>query len=324
MAAAAGLASARRSGAAPRPPGPRFLAFSSNRPGGAGAFDLYLYDRHEERLLPLPGVNCPVDDAHPVLSGDGGLVAFTSARHPSKLRPGGIFLYDRRTEKLVDLPGINSELCGGFTAMSRDARFFGFTRFDRTEATPRGTLFPTSIQLYDRRSKSFATPDVLNPAGGATSSMCLSGDGRWLAGVRGTLTAENHLLGALVLYDRKKRTFADPPPVSGPERTPDRNMPGLSGDGRLLAFTTRPTPAARWDIAVYDRKHGEYLQTPGLNSPEAEEFPSLSRDGRYLAFETRRGDNIDVGLYDLRDRRLLPVPGLNSELKDRHPALSQE
>src|SRR5262245_32438643 len=37
----------------------RFLAFTSNAPGGAGLTDIYLYDRKEEKVIALPEMNSP-------------------------------------------------------------------------------------------------------------------------------------------------------------------------------------------------------------------------------------------------------------------------
>jgi Tol biopolymer transport system component len=43
----------------------RYLAFVSERVGGAGERDVYLYDRERQKLLPTPGLNSREDDYDP-------------------------------------------------------------------------------------------------------------------------------------------------------------------------------------------------------------------------------------------------------------------
>src|SRR5436305_13584076 len=78
----------------------RFLAFASNRKGGAGLTDLYLYDRQEGKLLPLPGVNTKSSELEASLSADGSLLAFASER-PDGLGGRDIYLFDRTAGKYV-------------------------------------------------------------------------------------------------------------------------------------------------------------------------------------------------------------------------------
>jgi Tol biopolymer transport system component len=86
----------------------RLVAFVSNRPGGQGGRDIYLYDRSPKKFLPLPGLNSEADEQSPSLSADGRYLAFVSERI------GGagerdIYLYDRETHKLLPTPGLNSK-----------------------------------------------------------------------------------------------------------------------------------------------------------------------------------------------------------------------
>ena len=56
------------------------MAFSSDRPGGAGGRDIYLYDRVDRKFLPLPGLNSIAPEQSPSLSADGRYLAFVSER----------------------------------------------------------------------------------------------------------------------------------------------------------------------------------------------------------------------------------------------------
>jgi Tol biopolymer transport system component len=85
----------------------RLVAFVSDRPGGRGGRDVYLYDREGKKLLPLPGLNSVAHEQSPSLSADGRYLAFVSER------VGGagerdVYLYDRQARKLLPTPGLNS------------------------------------------------------------------------------------------------------------------------------------------------------------------------------------------------------------------------
>lgn len=86
----------------------RFLAFVSDRPGGAGGKDVYLFDCVARRLVDLPGLNSVAHEQTPALSPDGRFVAFVSER-TAGAGERDIFLYDRQTSRLVPTPGLNSK-----------------------------------------------------------------------------------------------------------------------------------------------------------------------------------------------------------------------
>jgi Tol biopolymer transport system component len=58
----------------------RWLAFASDRSGGAGGYDVYLYDVTTNTLVPLPGLNGAGNDRHPSVSADGDVIVFQSDR----------------------------------------------------------------------------------------------------------------------------------------------------------------------------------------------------------------------------------------------------
>jgi Tol biopolymer transport system component len=62
-------------------PDGRFLAFASTRTGGAGGFDLYLYDLQMKMFIPLvAGVNTAMNERHPTLSSSAAVISFESDR----------------------------------------------------------------------------------------------------------------------------------------------------------------------------------------------------------------------------------------------------
>jgi len=62
-------------------PDGRYLAFASTRTGGAGGFDLYLYDLQTKSFVPLtPALNTAADERHPTLSTDSNVMTFESDR----------------------------------------------------------------------------------------------------------------------------------------------------------------------------------------------------------------------------------------------------
>jgi len=65
-------------------PDGRYLAFSSNRGGGAGGWDIYLYDLTSRTFVSVPGLNSASDDRAPALWRNGSLIVFSSNR------PGGL------------------------------------------------------------------------------------------------------------------------------------------------------------------------------------------------------------------------------------------
>jgi len=56
----------------------RWLAFASNRSGGAGGWDVYLYDVANARFVRLPRANTAADERHPSVSADGSRLAFAA------------------------------------------------------------------------------------------------------------------------------------------------------------------------------------------------------------------------------------------------------
>jgi Tol biopolymer transport system component len=128
------------------------IAFASNRLGGRGAFDIYLYSVPGDSLIPLPGLNSSAQDLGPSISGDGRYIAFQSGRG------GGaglidVYVYDRATQSLVPLPGANTALGEVEPAISPDGRYLAFA----TEFTG-----GRDVRVYDIRARRLLRLEGLN------------------------------------------------------------------------------------------------------------------------------------------------------------------
>jgi Tol biopolymer transport system component len=136
----------------------RFLAFASNRKGGAGLTDLYLYDRKESKLVALPEVNTKLTELEPSLSADGNLIAFAAER-PEGQGGRDIYLFDRAAGKYVPLPGLNTPAHEHSPALSPDGRFLAFVS-ERVDGEGERDIY-----LYDRAThKLLPTPGLNSKA----------------------------------------------------------------------------------------------------------------------------------------------------------------
>jgi dipeptidyl aminopeptidase/acylaminoacyl peptidase len=134
----------------------RFLAFTSNRKGGAGLTDTYLYDRQESKLITLPEMNSKHMDSQPAVSADGNLIAFTSDRRGTSGSGRHIYLFDRSARKLVPLPGLNSVGQEHSPSLSPDGRFLTFV------SERLGGEGQRDIYLYDRQTQKLLPTPGLN------------------------------------------------------------------------------------------------------------------------------------------------------------------
>src|SRR5262245_34256368 len=131
------------------------LAFVSNRTGGMGLTDIYLYDRQKNQVESIPGLNSKHIDAQPSVSTDGNLIAFVSDR------PGGsggrdIYLFDRAAGKLLPLPGLNSAAHEHSPSLSADGRYIAFV------SERLGGEGERDVYLYDRQAQKLLPTPGLN------------------------------------------------------------------------------------------------------------------------------------------------------------------
>ena len=69
----------------------RWLAFATNRTGGACGWDVVLYDLQASAFVPLPRCNTAGDERHPAVSADGSMLFLQSRQGPAQ--PWAIWRY---------------------------------------------------------------------------------------------------------------------------------------------------------------------------------------------------------------------------------------
>jgi Tol biopolymer transport system component len=132
----------------------RWLAYVSNRKDGVGLQDIWLFDRKESKVVPIPEINSESTDLTPSLSEDGNLTAFTSEK---KGGMGGrdIYLYDRAKKSFLPLAGLNSVANEQTPCLSPDGRYLVFVS-ERIKGEGERDIY-----LYDRvQQKLLPTPGL--------------------------------------------------------------------------------------------------------------------------------------------------------------------
>jgi Tol biopolymer transport system component len=133
----------------------RFIAYTSNAPGGVGLTDIYLYDQRARQVLTLSAMNSKYMEAEPSLTADGRLIAFVSDR------PGGsggrdIYLFDRVAGTFLPLPGLNSVAHEQSPSISFCGRYIAFVS-ERI-----GGPGERDIYLYDRETRKLLPTPGMN------------------------------------------------------------------------------------------------------------------------------------------------------------------
>jgi Tol biopolymer transport system component len=129
------------------------IAFASNRFGGRGGWDIFLYSVPEDRIVPLPGLNTEKNELSASISRDGRYIAFQSGVRDQPDTLIDVYVYDRQTASLLPLPGANTPFSDVQPAISPDGRYLAF----QTEYEDGG-----DIRVYDIREKRLLRLQGLN------------------------------------------------------------------------------------------------------------------------------------------------------------------
>ncbi|MHB8764395.1 MAG: TolB family protein, partial [Deferrisomatales bacterium] len=264
------------------------VVFQSNRAGGQGGWDVYVY-RVGQGLLDLSGLNSAADDGDPSVSGDGRFVTF----HSDRAGNNDIYLYDVQARAFVDLPGLNTEHLERNPDLSADG-----TRLAFRSARPGTAGGSSDLFLYDLGSKRLVP--LAHPwlnTGGHDVDPALSADGRLLAfNSRYRDDSVGH--HDVYLYDAARDEMVDLRHANSAVRD---SAPALSPDGGYLAFVSErnaPELANRGrDLFLLELRTGEFLFLPGLNSHLEDSAPALTTGGAHVLFHSKRPSS--VGGYDL-------------------------
>jgi Tol biopolymer transport system component len=80
-------------------PDGHYLAFASDRPGGKGLFDVYLFDLQAKAFVAVDSLNSAGNDVHPTMAPDASFIVFQSDRTtPPAKGKWDLFNYTRATQ----------------------------------------------------------------------------------------------------------------------------------------------------------------------------------------------------------------------------------
>jgi len=113
--------------------------------------NICLYDRQENKLVDLPGLNSKGWDISPSVSDNGEFITFHSNRKGKHL--WNIYLYSTKTKELVPVPGLNSFMPDLNPTISGDGNFITFASL-RT--------MKLQIYIYDRKNNRVTPIPILN------------------------------------------------------------------------------------------------------------------------------------------------------------------
>ncbi|MCH8910568.1 MAG: PD40 domain-containing protein [Chloroflexi bacterium] len=275
----------------------RLVAFESDRPGGQGRSDIYLYDRDTQSLLSLPNLNSALNEGSSSISGDGRFIVFTSSQ-PADSGSGrtDIALYDRQTESLVSLPNLNSPEYDEYAPrITDDGRFILFLVHDGA-----------AYALYDRQTETL----LPLPEARYVEAASISGDGRYIAIRKDEWDkdARNGTIDA-ALYDREVDALVA---LSGVNSEAEESPAALSKDGRFILYTRGEIGRGDTKAYLYDRHAQTGVELPGFQSVVGSRAHTLSSDGRFIAFMADVSDGItnqDIHLYDRGEAATLSETG---------------
>lgn len=279
------------------------IVFQSDRPGGAGKLDIYVYVRGEKQgLLDLPGLNSSEDDADPSISADGTLIAFHSNRktHGDDF---DIYLYDISRKQFVEIPGLNTKYVERNPDISPDKRFIAF-RSERPDGASAGESANSDILLYDLKTHAINELPTLNSDNGEYDPSLSNG----AAFISFDAFNRDDSAGAddVYLYAHDDDEMLDlDPDANGPFRTAASS---IDPTGDFLAFDSneaRPDLGNQGrDVMIYHKRSGEFIYLPGLNSRFEDSAPAITTRALYIAFHSSRPTSLggyDIYLYERSD-----------------------
>ncbi len=183
----------------------------------------------------------------------------------------------------------------------------------------------SQIFFWDAIGKKLVTLPTVNDSPNSQLCRTLSSDGTLLAFAAWSRPGSNQRWDIL-LYNVAAEQFVSLPRLN--TQAYDERMPALSGDGKLLAFTSNsPDGVGSVDIYLYDVKTSTVIELPAVNSPNRNVEPTLSQTGRWVAFSSDRSGGLggrDIYVYDRASAAFVDLPGLNSVAHEQSPFISAD
>lgn len=237
----------------------RFLAYTAPGPA-AGDTDVAVYDRQDERVIVVPGLNTTAPESWPRFTDDGLKLAFV--RDSAGI--GRVRLYESLGDTLIRLSGLDAPGAASDFQPSpnTNGQVIAFTS-DRTGKR----------HVYVWESTTGALRNVPALIGDDDDhEPSLSPDGRWLA----FSTKRSGGAGGwdVMLYDFTAGALVGLPGLNSGD---DEQHPSISRDGSVIAFTSsRPsTSGGASDVYFYFRSDSTVRVPNGLTSAGDDRQPFL-------------------------------------------------
>ncbi|WP_319523071.1 C1 family peptidase [uncultured Desulfosarcina sp.] len=222
--------------------------------------------------------------------------------------------------------GTEADGRSAYPAVSADGRYVVFES-SATNLVDDDTNGRKDIFVYDRETASVEIVSLASDgtrADANSGNPCISGNGRYVA-FESTAT---NLVGDdangrkdIFVYDRETASVEIASLASdGTQGTGSSAAPGISGDGRYVAFHSFAADLVEddtngtADVFVHDRQTGLTVRVSITDDGEevdgASTCPSIDADGRYVVFESSATNLVDndtnaskdVFIYDCRER----------------------
>jgi Tol biopolymer transport system component len=268
------------------PTAPTRICFQSDRRPGQGGWDLYLYDRDQDTVLALPGVNTPDDEINPDASYENTIL-FQRGRAGDPDAQQDLYLYSQKTHIVRPLTRVNSPAFD-----ERDAAISGDGNWIVYVSDEEGT---PGIRLYSVQSGDVFSVPGATRQGLAAGSPTLSANGKHIAYEAGP--ADGSGTTDLFVYDLDTGIQSSPPFAN---TLANELTPQLSDDGRYLLFAS--DRFGRSALFEADLTSGDTITLIPMDADVDDEIPVYFGDGTHqILYQARdRTGRIELRLYDRR------------------------